>query len=576
MNPPVTDEASVSAAAPLAGRRQAGGGAAAGRSRGLRQAMAGLHGWAGLLCGWVLYAMFLTGSVSYFKDEITAWMRPEQGRMTALPAAPELAARMVAEIARRAPAGSPQWRITLPEPRHPVGRLRWRELLPVATAGVAAAEQPAARGAMRTVNRTLFVEPQSLAPLSGRATRGGEFFYRFHFNLHYLPPVWGRWIAGLCAMFMLVAIISGVIIHKKIFADFFTFRWGKGARAWMDAHNGLSVLGLPFHLMITYSGLVALMVLYMPWGQQLAERDPQRRAALAAEAGFRQPGPPSGVAAPLADLAPMVAWAEAHWGEHRAQRITINNPGDAAARVLIEHNELGRVSVSPRYLLFDGVSGRLLKVVDEALPARQTQGTLVGLHMGRFADVGLRWLYFLVSLAGTAMVGSGLVLWTVKRRAKLPDPARPGLGFWLVERLNIATLAGLPVAMAAFLWGNRLLPLALPARAAHEIDLFFVVWALTLLYAMIRPPRRGWIELFGLAALLLALLPVLNALSTDRPLWRSLHEGDWMFAGVELTALVLAALCAELARRTARHRPASEAGPARKRGRVVSPPTVRR
>ena len=44
--------------------------------------------------------------------------------------------------------------------------------------------------------------------------------------------------------------------------------------------------------------------------------------------------------------------------------------------------------------------------------------------MGRFADTGLRWLYFLVSLAGVAMVGSGLVLWTVKRRVKLPDPER--------------------------------------------------------------------------------------------------------------------------------------------------------
>ena len=56
------------------------------------------------------------------------------------------------------------------------------------------------------------------------------------------------------------------------------------------------------------------------------------------------------------------------------------------------------------------------------------------------------------------MVGSGLVLWTVKRRVKLPDPDRPYFGFRLVERLNIATIAGLPLAMTAFLWGNRLLP----------------------------------------------------------------------------------------------------------------------
>lgn len=269
-------------AAPASDRGRGRAAKAPAKARGFRQSMSDLHVWAGLLCGWVLYAMFLTGTVSYFKDEITLWMRPEQARVQPLPDAPALAARMVAEIARRAPAGSPQWRITLPEPRNPVVRLRWREPAPSAREGGKNGRSG------RAASRTVFVDPVTAGPLPGRATLGGDFFYRFHFNLHYLPPLWGRWIAGLCAMFMLVAIISGVIIHKKIFADFFTFRWGKGQRSWMDAHNGLSVLGLPFHAMITYSGLVTLMLMYMPWGQQVAERDPSRQAALAAEADFRQ------------------------------------------------------------------------------------------------------------------------------------------------------------------------------------------------------------------------------------------------------------------------------------------------
>ena len=82
--------------------------------------------------------------------------------------------------------------------------------------------------------------------------------------------LWARYLVGFCAMFMLVAIITGVITHKKIFADFFTFRWGKGQRSWLDAHAALSVLGLPFHFMITYSGLVMLVLLYMPWGADSA------------------------------------------------------------------------------------------------------------------------------------------------------------------------------------------------------------------------------------------------------------------------------------------------------------------
>ena len=43
----------------------------------LRQSMAWIHTWLGLLAGWILFAMFLTGTASYFRPEITRWMQPE-------------------------------------------------------------------------------------------------------------------------------------------------------------------------------------------------------------------------------------------------------------------------------------------------------------------------------------------------------------------------------------------------------------------------------------------------------------------------------------------------------------------
>ncbi|WP_287815855.1 PepSY-associated TM helix domain-containing protein, partial [Pseudomonas sp.] len=44
---------------------------------GFRQAMAWLHTWAGLVFGWLLFAIFLTGTLSYFKDEVNHWTHPE-------------------------------------------------------------------------------------------------------------------------------------------------------------------------------------------------------------------------------------------------------------------------------------------------------------------------------------------------------------------------------------------------------------------------------------------------------------------------------------------------------------------
>lgn len=513
------------------------------QGRGIRQTMSDLHTWTGLLVGWLLYAMFLTGTVSYFKDELSQWMRPEVPHRLVLPDS-AVVAQNVSDQLRSLAAGSPQWSIYLPTERNPVAGVFWRN-----------APSNAKAGNRRTFEEATF-DPATGQPLKARETLGGDFFYRFHFQFHPLPVLWGRWLAGFCAMFMLVAIVSGVITHKKIFIDFFTFRWGKGQRSWLDAHNALSVFGLPFHLMITYTGLVTLMAMYMPWAAQTAIKTPVERAQMNGQlSAFPTPAKATGEKVALAPIDAMVRQAQARWGAHDVGRVTITHPGDAAARVAVTRGEATRVSMSPQYLLFDGTSGKLIDVKDNVGAAAETRGVMYALHLGRFSDLHLRWLYFLVSLGGTAMVGTGLVMWTVKRRSKLPAPARPHFGFHMVERLNIAAIAGLSIAMTAFLWGNRLIPADVAGRSATEVDLFYWVWAATLLYALVRPARRAWIELLWIAAALLAWLPALNAVTTSRGLWHSLPAGDWVYVGADLMMWALAALHAWLAVRTARHQP---------------------
>jgi uncharacterized iron-regulated membrane protein len=523
----------------MLGLEDAGGMTTAARS--LRQSMARLHTWSGLVFGWVLYAMFLTGAVSYFREEISQWMRPEVPALAQLPDAAASAALAVASLQGLAP-GASQWVIDLADERRNVVDASWR-------AGGGASDGRAT------------LDPLSGEPLHARETTGGEFFYYFHFSLHYLPRVAARWFVGLVTMFMLVAIVSGVITHKKIFTNFFTFRPGKGARSWLDAHNMLSVWVLPFHLLITYTGLIALMTLYMPWGLDSAPSAAQTRQLLRAEMTALMPaGTPSGKAAPLPDVRAMVRRAERHWGIGSVARLIVDHPGDAASRVRAVRSDAGRVSVSPRYLVFDSADGALRQVKDRSGPAAETRGVLYGLHVGRFADVVLRWLYFLASLAGAGMVATGLVLWAIKRRTRHADPERPLIGRSLVERLSVAAIAGLPVAMAAFFWGNRLLPVGLTDRREWEIHLFFAVWTLMLFHAASRPVRRAWTEQFGAAAVLLAGLPLWSALVSSRHLWVSIRQADWVFAGFELALLAMAAAFAAIAMRTARNAGASVTG----------------
>ena len=480
--------------------------------------------------------------MAYFKEELSQWMRPELPHQIEAPDPALVAQRVVTQLETLA-TDATQWSLRLPDARSNSVSSFWR--LPPRGPG------------QRNFDEATF-DPATGAKVAARDTRGGEFFYRFHFQFHYMPVLWGRWLAGFCAMFMLVAIFSGVITHKKIFIDFFTFRWGKGQRSWLDAHNALSVFGLPFHLMITYTGLVTLMAMYMPWGDQAAFKTPAERQQLTVELSAATPsGKASGEKATLAPVEDMVRQAQERWGHNNIERVIVNHPRDAAARVSITRGDEGRVSMSPQYMLFEGSSGKLLQVRDSVGAAAETRGVLYALHLGRFSDTAMRWLYFIVSLAGTAMVGTGLVMWTVKRRQKLPDPEHPYFGFRLVERLNIAAIAGLSIAMAGMLWANRLLPLDLPQRGEWEIHVFFIVWALTLVHAVLRPAREAWLTQLWAATAILALLPLLNALSTSRALWHSLAQGDWVYAGMDLTLWALAALHALLAIRLARHRKAS-------------------
>lgn len=498
---------------------------------GLRQSMANLHTWTGLLAGWLLYAVFLTGTLSYYRDEISVWMRPELASPHANATAAQTVDGIALHLAQIAP-DSPQWLISVPGKRGNAARALWRD-----GAGF--------------VEGTF--DPVSGQRVSVRDTLGGDFFYSFHFNLYYMPPVIGRWIVGAMAMFMLISLISGVITHKKILADFFTFRSGKGLRSWLDAHNAFSVLALPFHLMITYTGLVTLALLYMPWGMKVAfPTQAARNAAVSQINAFVPPGERSGLHVPLARIAPMIRLAESRWGAGNVRNITITNPGDRSARVLVARSETGRVSTSPQFLLFDGTDGHLLRVQDRVGPAAETRGVLYALHIGRFADRSLRALYFMLGLAGTAMVGTGLVMWTVKRRRKLADGERAPFGFRLVEQLNVATIVGLPIAITAYLWANRLLPDSLAHRADREVCVFFVAWATAFIHVAFRTPARAWGELIACSALLLALLPCADLLTTHGLLFSRLIDGDCLFACFDLTLLAFAMLFALLAMRVRR------------------------
>jgi uncharacterized iron-regulated membrane protein len=445
---------------------------------GARQAMAWLHGWTGLLLGWVLFVMCLAGTLSVFKPEIGQWMRPET-RATADPV--EAIAAAGRWLTRNAPDAT-GWYLTAPDRRMNT---------------VEAAYDSGGTFLYRAL------DPVSGAP-AARETLGGEFFYRLHFELE-LPFPWGRLLASLAAAVMLIALITGIVAHRRIFRDFFTFRTGKGQRSWLDGHNALGVLALPFHGMITLTGLVTLASLSLPWGISAAYGDD-----FAAMYRDQIPGiaerAATGVKAPLAPLAPMLREAQRRFAGRPFGRVYVTNPGDAGAVVTVFQSDSAQIGYTPADISFDGATGQVLSQWTEARPAIQTYNVLYGLHMGRFAPSLTRWLYFLGGAMLTLAIATGLVLWIVKRRERAPLSR----GNCVLERLNVGVLAGVPLGCVAFLLANRLLPLAISDRAGWEVSIGLWTAGAALLAGAALRPRLGWPLLLGLVAAgcVLAVVPV--------------------------------------------------------------------
>lgn len=514
-----------------------------------RQSMAWLHTWTGLVVGWVLFFVFVTGTAGYVDDEITRWMEPERPLAVAVASqTPEhLASIAVTRLAAETPVAR-YWQITLPhesrDPRGPVGMsVRWED--------IPAPGHEFGRGGSASL------DPETGATLTDpepRDTWGGSGLYRMHYALHYIPYLTAYYIVGICTMLMLLAVVTGVITHKKIITDFFLFRPGKGQRSWLDAHNVVSVMCLPFFLMITYSGLVFFTSRYMPapidvvYGQSDAARD-----LYWAERFDDLPREYDPVAARPELLAQLIRKAQTEWGP------------DQVAGLYLEHRrgeppfvELRRISGSREggmqqaKLRFHAETGAPLPPYTPEGAATKTERALFNLHEGLFAGWALRWLYFISGLMGCAVIATGLVLWTVKRRGKhARGSGDAGLfdrhGLRLVEVLNAGTIPGLPFGIALFFMANRLLPLDLADRAAWELDMVFFGWGWALIYAAFRPLKRAWVELFWLAAAGYALVPVINALTSDRHLGVTLPAGDLVLAGVDLTMLGLAAAFAVIA-----------------------------
>ncbi|MEM0986287.1 MAG: PepSY-associated TM helix domain-containing protein [Pseudomonadota bacterium] len=497
----------------------------------LRQSMSWAHTWTGLLFGWVLYFMFVTGSAGYYDIEIDRWMQPER--------------TAVVDVSDPIPlieAALERGQAEMPDAiEHMVFLPIDRASTPFIRLFMSGEDEEG----KRTFEVLELLADGTNAP-EGRETAGGQTLYRLHWTFHYIPRVVGEVIAGLAAVFMFAAIISGIITHKKIFTDFFTLRLSKGQRTWLDSHNVISVMTLPFQIMITFSGiLLVVTTFFMPifvaqygWGPDTVKTVEKEMF------GRFTPVERSGEPAPPLDLRAMEAEFERQLPGESLNFMTVYNPGDATASVRLNGAVAdGILRMSPN-VKFEAATGEVTDVNPRRVEdSEDVANILEGLHEGLFAGTILRILFFVSGLLGAGMIATGLVLWTKKRRQKLRGDMRAERNLVIIERMNVGVVAGLAMAVAAFFYANRLLPVGLADRADWEMHVLFLTWLACILHSLVRRPEKGWTEQLAMTAGVFLFLPVLNALTSNLHLGNTLplpgRPGELMMAGVDLWFIVI-------------------------------------
>ncbi|WP_224991821.1 PepSY-associated TM helix domain-containing protein [Acinetobacter pittii] len=452
--------------------------------KGIRQSMAWLHSWTGLIFGWLVFAIFLMGSLSYYRHEINLWMQPALAQYEVKQ---DIAIKTAYQYLQKNAPDAKSWYLTVATPESPVNTMYWEK----ADGGYG--------------NATLDANTGKELQLS--ATLGGDFFYRFHYQLFGIPIIVGRLVVCLAAFIMLIALISGIITHKKIFTDFFTLRTFKSQRSWLDFHNISSVVALPFFLTITFTGLAIFFYLYLPWGmQKIYPQNPYQyfteiRTKTVLENQSIQP------AQNLA-IDKLLKQVQQSWGNQLLSTISVKNPNTNQAQITFLQKEDHSITRNQAQITLNASTGKVLADTRNNSPIATLNVGVYGLHMATFAQPLLRLGFFFSGILGCVMIASGLLLWSLKRQIQNKN-SKFHFGYYLVDRLNVAAFVGLPCATVAYLSANRLFTVT-STTINYEVYSFFLVWLISLITALITKKQHLWRTQLCFFIMLSIALPILN------------------------------------------------------------------
>ena len=506
-----------------------------------------VHTWTGITAGMFLFIAFYAGSITVFAEPLARWVSsPAPVRLTALDQSDELIERTLA--AR--PAAAKEFTLHLGETEDLWARLTWR------------------KGRDDKAPWSADISPEADLRL---AQSHRSSLADFVDNIHRTAGIpgandIGETVMGVVSAVYAVALVSGLmIVLPSLAKDLFALRIGANLkRMWLDAHNVVGVVSLPFHIVIALSAVV--FCLHEPLYDALdyVVYDGRLKSIMAASNPFnaiKKDERP----APMLPVNTLLDRVKTISPNFIPVEMRYRNAGLRGASVQVWGYEPRYMTRGKGFVVLSPVTGEIVNA--DYFPGRQgawtaTVSTFFALHFATFGGDVVRVCYFLLGIAGAFLFYSGNLLWIESRRRterRNGGPTKQKTSTRLMSAATVGVCLGaicaISITIVTAKWLN--------GRAANidvwHNSVYYAVFLASVLWSFLRGAAAASIELLWLAALTTAAVPF-----TTLTIWTlpalGMHGSASMAAlGVDLVALCAALCFAWMARATA-HR--VEYGPA--------------
>lgn len=482
-----------------------------------RQIQATLHSWLGVVVLWLVFLIFFTGSIAYFRTEINLWSKPENFLYLKSPPESFESAQVAYDYLNIHAPDAKRWRVKLASSRMPFNTLEWQDQ-----------------------NRKYYKlqDPNTgLILTEGRESLGGDFFFKLHYSLYPLPDIVGRTLVVIIGVMFLIALITGIFTHKKIIKDFFVFRSFKGQRTLLDLHHITGVVTLPFYLIMAFTGIMIFFYLLMPEGINKHYGENGIKKFYSEIQYTHLPKSAADSALQLKEFSVFSPQLPQQASNGAAlEKFEVKNPNTAEALITFDYGYNQLITFNNSQFIFAANTGQHLNSERNLHPVAQISSATYGIHLGYYASLGMRGVLAGLGLVGCIMLVAGALLWQKKRIKQ-----QHSLSYKVVAYLNYFTFLGLPFATAMYFLANRIFTANLEQRIQYELSIFFMSWVGILWIPMLVKMQKAIVLGFILTAIIMWMTvfsPIILAPETFflNTLW---HQ-QWSVAGVDLVFMLIA------------------------------------